>query len=100
MEINTWHKTDGKKVVEIMEEMEEMGSPTIRATETAYGMVALEGNHRIEAAYRLGIEPEFIVMEHDEIIENHGLQDFEGESMSVSDILEYIGTPGGKYYEF
>lgn len=80
--------------------MDGLGAPTIRVAESAYGYVAIEGCHRLEAAFRVGIDPIFEIVEMDQMIIDHGFQDFEDEPMLVSEIIEYIGIPEGAVYEF
>lgn len=100
MQIYAIHKTSEAKVEDVMAEMKKMGAPEIRYAETALGALALEGCHRLEAAARLEIDPEFIEMDLEDVIEDHGLQDHEGEVMTVAQIVEVVGVPTGKFYEF
>lgn len=50
---------DADHLAEVIKEMQSLGAPTIKAVRMeAYGAwVALEGSHRIRAAYELGLEP-------------------------------------------
>ena len=98
--ITAIHEIDESKLKDIMADMETLGAPTIRAAETCHGVIALEGCHRLEAAHRLGLTPEIEIMDEDDQISDHGLQDFEGETLSVLEIIDYIGTPEGAFYDF
>jgi len=98
--ITAIHKTEENKVLEVMKEMEKLGEPTIRAIETCHGLIAIEGCHRLEAADRLGMDVEILVIEEDYEIKDHGFQDFEGKIMTGAEIIDYIGVPTGKTYDF
>jgi hypothetical protein len=50
-------------------EMLIMGAPKIRAIECGDYLQALEGSHRLAAAYTLGIMPEFDLIAQDEMID-------------------------------
>lgn len=99
MMITAMHATDEAHLADVMESMRMLGAPVIRAAETAYGLVAIEGCHRLEAAYRLGLTPAIKIIENGEIIADHGLQDFD-QPMSIEEILEYIEMPEGRTYHF
>lgn len=51
---------DADHLAAVIKEMEVIGAPTIKAVRMeAYGAwVALEGSHRIRAAFELGLEPQ------------------------------------------
>jgi hypothetical protein len=98
MRITALHKTDAEHLDRVAAEMKELGAPTIRAIETAYGLVAFEGVHRLAAAALLKITPEIIVIEDGETVADHGLQDFEGQALTVGEIADYIGIPEGATY--
>lgn len=69
----TIHGHSDRRVVEVMAEMEQMGAPTIRVVDCADHYVALEGTHRLEAAARLGIAPNFVILEQDDLVEADSL---------------------------
>lgn len=52
--ITAIHEIDPVKLSSVKAEMAELGSPTIRAVETADGWMALEGVHRLAAAAEAG----------------------------------------------
>lgn len=100
MRINSFHKIDENRVNQIIEEMEILGAPTLRAIDTSYGLIAIEGNHRLEAAWRLEIEPEIIILEDDNEMIEHDIPDLPNPC-SMADIRDYIDMPDqGKFYDF
>lgn len=99
MEIYGINNVDEKKMEEIIEIMEIAGPPKIRVVESTYGYQAIEGSHRLEAAERLGIEPEFIILDQDEIINNHDLFDLP-KTIEAWEVVEYVGMPATKPYNF
>lgn len=50
--------TNTEHMDKVVMDMRVMGAPTIRAVETAHGTVAIEGAHRLAAAYELGLTPD------------------------------------------
>jgi hypothetical protein len=65
MRVTAYHKIDSTSdhQAKVLEEMRVLGSPTIRAIETAHGLIALEGGHRLAAAEELGLTPEIEIIE-------------------------------------
>lgn len=61
--VYTIHSTNPAKLAAVKAEMATLGTPVIRAVNCGEYLMALEGSHRVAAAYELGIEPEFIVIE-------------------------------------
>lgn len=49
----------------VMDEMEITGAPTIRVIEFEDKLFAIEGSHRLAAAYYLELEPKLVIMEED-----------------------------------
>lgn len=82
-------------LMEVVEAMREMGAPEIRAYYTGEMYVALEGSHRLAAAWELGLEPVIVEMDEDEEIE-HDLDYVDAHT--VGDILgEMVGHTGEVY---
>lgn len=82
-----------------MNKMKKLGAPTIKYTYVeAYGNVALEGTHRLEAAYRLKKIPIFDKVEHTELI-GHDV-DWIDNPIMAADFVYYFGRPEGKFYDF
>lgn len=50
-------------------EMAVMGAPTIRVVDCGDYYMALEGSHRLAAAHALGLTPELIVFEQDDVLD-------------------------------
>ena len=81
----TMHPVDDEHLACVMREMEALGAPAIRVVDMGDGAVmAIEGTHRIEAARRLGLIPELIVLDQNDLVE--------ADSLDL-DIL----APGEKY---
>jgi len=47
---------------EVVDEMKLTGPPTIRVVEFDGGFFAVEGSHRLAAAFHLGMQPKVVVM--------------------------------------
>ncbi len=67
--IYTMHGHNNRRVAEVMAEMEKLGTPSIRVVDCGDHYMAIEGTHRMEAACRLGIAPNLIVLDQDELVE-------------------------------
>lgn len=50
---------------EVVDEMKLTGPPTIRVIEFEDGFYAVEGSHRLAAAFHLGLEPKIVVLPQD-----------------------------------
>jgi len=79
MYITAINPTDADHLAEVIEEMRVLGAPVIRAVETCYGLVAIEGSHRLAAAAELGLSPEIIVIDEDDIVDGTTLNDIAGD---------------------
>ena len=81
---------DGCKLAQIIEEMKIMGAPTIKVyqTENEYDeeFQAIEGCHRLRACKILGIEPIIVILDSEELLENHKELDHEGTKITVGEI--------------
>jgi hypothetical protein len=62
----TIHGPDAEHLEEVMAEMRVLGRPAVRVVDYAGGWMALEGCHRLMAAYRLGVAPVFVVLQRDD----------------------------------
>lgn len=69
----TIHGHNERRVVEVIAEMQTRGAPTIRVVDCGDSYMALEGTHRLEAAARLGIAPNFEVLAGDDLVEADSL---------------------------
>lgn len=86
--INVLHRINknSKHYADVKEYMTKNGAPIIRVCDNGNGIYALEGSHRIAAAYELGIMPIFEEVEADEIFEN----DIENDDIKTAgDICAY-----------
>jgi hypothetical protein len=63
------HAPNPEKLIEITAEMQERGAPAIKVVNCGDYYMALEGSHRIAAAHKLGLKPELVIYEQDEVIE-------------------------------
>jgi hypothetical protein len=70
---------DADHLAEVIAEMQTMGAPMIRCVETGYGLVAIEGSHRLAAAAALGLTPTLVLIDADEIVEGATLNDIRTE---------------------
>lgn len=77
-------------LAEVMEQMKELGAPTVRAIwSDLYGLwLAVEGCHRIRAAVELGEEVEIVDVSGEESIEIQ--EDGEMVSCKVEELLEEL----------
>jgi len=73
-----------------------MGAPTIRAYYDGECYQAIEGSHRLAAAYSLGLVPHIVEITIDDIVE-HDMDDVRGNT--VNDILTYLEM-SGPHYDF
>lgn len=64
----TIHGHNEARVLQVMEEMRTMGAPTIRVVDCGDHYMAIEGTHRLEAAARLEVAPNLVVLEQDELV--------------------------------
>ncbi len=63
------HKPEASHLAEVIEAMRELGAPTIEVVNCADYYQALEGSHRLAAAAELGLTPNLVIHEQDEIID-------------------------------
>lgn len=63
------HKPSPEKLAEVTAQMREMGAPKLEVVACGDHFMALEGSHRLAAAQALGIVPEFVVHEQDDMLE-------------------------------
>lgn len=97
----TIHGHSEAKVEAVMADMANLGAPSIRVVDCGDHYMALEGVHRLEAAARLGIAPNLIVLEQDDLVEADSLDwpDLaRGESYTAGDLAgEVSGDQRGCY---
>lgn len=71
------HGTDDTKLAEVAAQMLVMGRPTIEVVDCGDYYQALEGSHRLAAAKALGIAPDLIIHDQDELINIDGFDWFD-----------------------
>lgn len=84
------------RLAEVMEQMQQMGSPVIRALWIGDAWLAIEGSHRVAAAQELGVPVEIIELDPDDVINDHDLEDCP-ESATAQELADYIGIGGPAY---
>lgn len=57
---------DERQLAEVKNEMLRLGAPTVKAIDCGEFLVALEGSHRLRAAYDLGLTPVIDEVEYSE----------------------------------
>ena len=97
----TIHGHNDAKIARVMGEMQSLGAPVVRVVDCGDHYMALEGVHRLEAAARLGIAPNLIVLDQDELVAADSLdwQDLQsGESYAAGELAgEINGDNRGGY---
>ena len=63
------HGPAAEKLETVKREMEALGAPIIRVVNCGDHYMALEGSHRLAAAHALGLEPQLVVFEQDEMLD-------------------------------
>jgi hypothetical protein len=63
------HETEADHLAEVIAEMRALGAPTIRVVDCGDHYMALEGSHRLAAAAELGLTPELVVSEQDDVLD-------------------------------
>jgi hypothetical protein len=98
----TIHGHSDAKVETVMTEMAMLGTPQVRVVDCGDHYMALEGTHRLEAAARLGIVPNLIVLEQDELVSADTLDwDYlqAGESYTAGELAGEIYSDGSGCYK-
>lgn len=93
----TIHGHNDAKVEAVMAEMGTLGAPTIRVVDCGDNYMALEGTHRIEAAARLGIAPNIVILDQDDLVEADSLDwDYlqQGESYTAAELASEVYSDG------
>lgn len=65
----TPHKVDGAKLEAVTADMARLGAPTIRVVDCGDHYMALEGCHRLAAAAALGIAPNLVILEQEDLVD-------------------------------
>jgi hypothetical protein len=77
------------------------GAPTVRVVDCGDYLMALEGVHRIAAAAELGVAPELLVLEQDELVNASSLdwQDLQaGENYTAGELAGEAYSPSCEIY--
>ncbi len=88
--------SDYERVEKIKAIMLERGAPTIRACWQGDHYCAIEGSARLLVAHELGIKPNIIEVEEDDLITDHDLKELPKE-VTVGEILERFGWNAAAY---
>lgn len=56
------HEPEPRHLRDVVEEMKELGRPTIRCVDWRGELYAIEGSHRLRAAFDLGLAPNIVVV--------------------------------------
>lgn len=63
------HAPKADQIKAVVAEMKALGAPAIRVVDCGDYYMALEGSHRLAAAHELGLTPDLVVFEQDDIID-------------------------------
>lgn len=104
--VTALHPYTESEVLKVMEEMRQLGFPTIRVVDSGNGFegdeeyTAIEGTHRLEAAFRLG---ERVTLDEIDIFEEDEIQDLDLDGVYSSRpldwVIQYVTRPSGKRYD-
>lgn len=101
MLVRSLHEIDPQHLEEVKVQMIEMGAPAIRVYNDGEVLWALEGTHRLAAAFELGITPEFVEMGlEDEIDHDCDLVDEKTVAAIWSHYYDCLTRWTGNEYEF
>lgn len=115
MRIYAYNEVNPAHLEDVIADMRSLGAPTLRAVETAWGLVAIEGSHRLAAAEKLGLTPEIFTIDPDDQVDGSTLGDIrtdvwadcecEGSSsfhftLSGAELAAFVGQPGGSLHHF
>lgn len=93
--IYTLHAINQAKLDMVIEEMAELGAPTIRACWQGDHWCALEGVHRVEAARLLDMPVTIAPLSEGDILDDHDLYDLPDDVL-VAEVLSWADwTHGG-----
>lgn len=67
------HDIDQDKLDAVKADMASMGAPTIRVVDCGDHYMAIEGTHRLQAAHDLGVQPDFVVLAQDDMLDASSL---------------------------
>lgn len=106
---------DADHLAEVVSAMRTLGAPTLRAVETAHGLVAIEGSHRLAAAEHLGLVPAIVIIEADEVVDGATLNDIAGDvwarcdcegtslrdfTVTGAELAAFCEGPAGTFHRF
>lgn len=81
------HAPEAAKLEQVIAEMRRLGPPAIEVVNCGDHYMALEGSHRIAAAHALGLVPELIIREQDELVDVSRYDWFEPQNWSGTQYL-------------
>lgn len=95
MTVQIPNAADEQHTKQVMSEMKELGTPDINVVWTGEHYVAIGGSHRVTAAYRLGIEPDW-----NDITEHEGEIEIDGEELDMEIVWDFVDYVEGPTVDF
>jgi outer membrane protein assembly factor BamE (lipoprotein component of BamABCDE complex) len=93
------HNPNQEQLAEVKSQMQTLGAPVIRAWYSGDAWYAIEGSHRLAAAYDLGLTPNMIEIDYDAEITGHDFCDID-DTCTVADIINYLYDRPESCYQF
>ena len=99
------HSPEAEKLAQVIEQMRELGAPSIRVVDCGDFYMALEGSHRLAAAAELGLTPALVVYEQDDEIDITGEDwydsaNWSGETYTAGEVAGELYSPQAHAYRF
>lgn len=97
----TIHAVDPSKLKGVVEKMRQLGAPTLRVVDCGDYLMALEGVHRIAASAELGVAPDLIVLDQNDLVDADSLdwQDLQrGEQYTAGELAGEAYSPSCGIY--
>ena len=103
MKLYPIHEVNEKRLAIVIEQMRQLGSPTIRAVSFRDSLVAIEGSHRLKAAYLSQTPVKLVVLDRNEWVSASSLDWLnllEDEKYPAGDLAwtAYENSPGPYEY--
>lgn len=104
MRVYSLHQPRAAHLAAVTHLMRGLGAPLIRVVDCTDFWVAIEGTHRLRAACDLGVVPQFLVHEPNELITvaNMDIADMFPDGtvqLPAHEVAQYCVGPGGSAYE-
>lgn len=92
------HAPEPKHLAKVINDMRKLGAPTIKVVDCGDYLFALEGSHRLAAAAKLGLAPNFDVIGQDDEIQIDGFDWFANGNTVWSETLYPAGEVVGELF--